>query len=188
MANFFGVFFGGIATSTPTPTPTAPRVDNSLVEILRSVRRKIILNVHGANEENCYITIDPLKFQNGRSGDFFYTVSPFRGKFNESMIDGGGRNQVTTHSLVTITIFSIQNLDRPDEDHEFLCNMELGLIQRFDSLLTAFTSNDLTDQDDNDITFEPIIPESFEIGRERGRPLGWMQLVMNIGFDWNLSD
>ena len=164
-----------------------PRIDSNLVAILRSVRARLMANVSGANNPNCYIALDPMAIRNGRPGDFVFVVSPFDGSFGDGEIDGGGQNQATTIATVAITVHSIQNLDRPDEDGTFLSHGELGLIQRFEDVLAAFLAQDLVDESGNEITYEPIIPTSYNVGRERDKPRGWMQLVMNVKFDWDLS-
>lgn len=164
------------------------RIDASLDVILDAVRDRLAANIADATDPNCFVSMDPLELYNGRPGDFYYVVSPFGGKFDEGLIDGGGQNQVTDESTIAITIHSIQNLDRPDEDQLFLSDRNLGLLPRFRQVLKVMTAADLQDKAGNEITFEPIIPRGYEIGRERGEnPTGWIQLVLKVTFDWNLS-
>lgn len=163
------------------------RIDKDLTGILESVRKRLTSKLHDANSPNCFIALDPLELYNGRPGDFFYVVSPFSGTFDEGLIDGGGLNQVADEASIAITIHSIQNLDRPDEDAIFLNHADLGLLGRFKEVLRIMVAADLTDDEGNEITFEPVMPKSYSIGRERGEnPTGWIQLVMKVKFDWDL--
>lgn len=106
----------------------------------------------GLPEHRCYETLEPLVDPPvPKGGDYFLTVSPGDGTFDEEMQVGGGQDQLTELSSVTVTGYAKIALDPGDQATQILHKVSRGMLPIKQGILSALAAHDLLDSSGNQI-------------------------------------
>lgn len=153
--------------------------------ILLAVVDRLISQVGGLDEANCYLSLNPDVLPMPNPGDFVCVVAPTSGMFSDSMFEGGGVEQTTSDSGIIVKIHSPVQLDEVHRDAVFLTDATLGLIAKVRSTLKAL-SDWSPGSVGSELTRDPLIPSDFAFTRN-SRSLGACELTFKLSFDWDLS-
>lgn len=165
------------------------RTNDELHTILDRIVARLIDQLPEVNEANCYYLLEPIgeHLPAPSPADFVYAVAPAdHGSFDAGLFDGGGQNQATVDTVITVTIWSMRDLDKLGRDQRFLGDQRLGVMPRAKLVLKALAGHDLTDDAGNQILAQPLFPQAYHIARQE-RNLGSIQLGFSCRFDWDLS-
>ncbi|MCL4721061.1 MAG: hypothetical protein KJ041_03725, partial [Gammaproteobacteria bacterium] len=141
----------------------------------------------------CYETINPLGIQAAPGGDYWVTVAPADGQFDESFQEGGGADQLVEDAGFTITAYVRVALDETGHDGRLLHDPNRGLLTVKKKLLAALADVDLmTEAGDTFLRSTIKIssaskPEVLQENRSGGAYLGVLQIQCRLEFDWDLS-
>lgn len=140
------------------------------------------------SEGRCYETLEPLlEPEIPKGGDYFLTVSPGDGHFDEGMQDGGGRAQLMERSSVTVTAYTKIRLDRGDHAAGILQEVNRGVLHLKRKILAVLVGEDLADEEGNLLLRHPL----YALQSWRPRYLaksGIAMIAVGFGtdFDWDL--
>lgn len=95
------------------------------------------------NERQCYETVSPLTPPLAPLSEWWLSVSPGEGNFDEAMQSGGGRHQVTEEWQLLVTGYTRIRLDSTDRDMQVLREANRGLLQIKRRILWAMAQIDL---------------------------------------------
>lgn len=140
-------------------------------------------------EAECFISLDPLAKLRS-PGDLVFVVSPLSGQFDQGMIEGGGREQVTADTGFTVTIRTYVQLDEAGHDVVALNDRDVGIMQAATDVLSALTLWEPLDASDNLLLRDMLSPSGYEIGKGSGnknRTETYFQIAFKTVFDWGLS-
>lgn len=161
------------------------RIDSRLDTILLAIIARLIDEVDDADEASCYLAIDEQEIA-GSADNFVLVVSPMSGQFDDGALDGGGQLVATDYFDFSVTGYSTTMLDQTYQDTKALTDATLGLVQLHRDILQALTAHDLLNTDDENVLRDPILPRSYEFGRN-GRGLCFVRQVFRLSFDWDLT-
>lgn len=141
-------------------------------------------------EARCYETLEPLVDPEiPKGGDYFLTVSPGDGHFDEGMQDGGGRGQLMERSSFTVTAYTKIRLDRGDHATHLLQKVHRGVLHLKRKILAALVMEDLADEDGRPILRHPLY--ALQAWRPRyNHQTGIAMIAVGFGtdFDWDLLE
>lgn len=162
------------------------RVDTTQVAVLTAVRDRLIEGMP-LNESSCFVSLYPIP-PNLPPGDFFITVAPAGGKYDESMHEGGGENTTAEMASVVVTLFTRLALDRKGRDGATLLNEVRGILVHKQRVLRLLSGHDLEFEGDQILMnlmcpLEAGAPEALEAERK----LSFLQLHFSTDFMWDLT-
>ncbi len=168
-----------------------PRRYGKLEVILQSIVDRIIDQLVEATTANTYINFDPDVTSN--PGKFVFVVAPAGGTFDESMIDGGGLDQVTSTTNIVVKIHSPDQRDQPGRGKTSLIGSTTGLVLIHRKLLRALVAFDPVDEDGNEQCRNPLMPGQFTYQRatqagQGPRSYSAVEQVFVADFDWNMQE
>lgn len=164
------------------------RIDSTQDAILTAVvaRLREILQL---GEALCYETLEPLTDPPiPKGGEYFLTVSPGDGTFDEALQAGGGRFQVTELGSVTVTAYAKIRLDPGDRATEILHTVGRGMAHIKAAILDALVGHDLEDAAGDLLLRHPLY--AMRSWRPQYNPdTGIARVAVGFGvdFDWDLS-
>lgn len=141
----------------------------------------------------CYETIDPLGVQAAPGGEYWISIAPGDGQFDESFQEGGGEDQLVEDAVFTVTAYVRIHLDQTGRDEKLLRDAGRGLLSIKKVLLKALASADLATEDGDTFLRSTIKivsasrPQILQENRSGGAYLGVIQIDCRASFDWNLT-
>jgi len=164
----------------------AAHTSAKLEDILQAVVDRLIDQVAGFSDANCYLSINPDATPEPNPGDYICVVAPTGGMFDENAYHGGGEGQCTINSGILVKLHSPIQLDQPHRDAEFLKHASLGVLAKWRLIVKALLWPWQLQIDGNDGTRDPLIPAEYTLSR-RDRRLGAIEQVFKANFDLDLS-
>lgn len=178
-----------------TSESTNSRKYATQMEVLQTIRDRLIATVPAYTPANCFILDQPIppEFPIGREA---CTVSPGNGQFVESMFAGSGFATLTENATTVITPLVRQVRDKPREATIAMLSQEDGLLQRKWEILRALL------QDNFDLSIYDMATENYrwllreQLSIRYADPPGFVQvgqyqfmgmsMTFNTPFDWGL--
>lgn len=157
-----------------------------LEDILQAIVERIIDQVAGFTEANCYLSIDPNSTPEPNPGQFVCVVAPTSGAFDEAKYDGGGEDQATINGGVVVKLHSPLQLDQPHRDGEFLRHTTLGVLRIWREIVKSLIWPWQLQIGDDDGTRDPLIPADYTFER-RSRKLAAIEQTFKVNFDLDLT-
>ncbi len=162
------------------------RVDTDQIAILTAVRDRLIEGMP-LTQSACFVSLYPIppKYP---PGDFFITVAPAGGKFDESIHEGGGERTTAEMASVVVTLFTRLALDRDGRDGVTLLDEVRGILSHKKRVLRLLSGHDLTFNGDQILMnlmcpLEAEAPEALEAERK----LSFLKLHFSTDFMWDLT-
>ena len=118
------------------------RVDITEAEVMEIVIDHLRTTLE-LNERECYETVSPLTPPLTPLSEWWLSVSPGEGNYDEAMQSGGGRNQVTEEWQLLVTGYTRIRLDSTDRDMQLLREANRGLLQIKRRILDTMAQVDL---------------------------------------------
>ena len=94
---------------------------------------------------------------------------------------------LTANTGFTVTFRTYGQLDQAGRDDIKLFDPDRGVIQAATAVLAALTQWEPTDDDENPLLRNQLMPAGFEFGKADTRSKMYMQLGFKTDFDWDLS-
>jgi hypothetical protein len=168
----------------------ATRINTTIDVVLEAIAARLRSEL-ALSEATCYWLIVDRDEQlpPPTSGATFITISPDGAEFDASLIDGGGVEQVTTTTGVSVAIHSTLQLDRGGRDKEALLNASKGILPIVLKVLKALTDHDLEVNEDGDTCLrEPLRPTGYS-APQRMLDDKWTRISVYfaVSFDWDLA-
>lgn len=159
--------------------------DTILTQIVARLRDVLDLPAH-----RCYETLEPLTDPPvPKGGEYFLTVSPGDGHFDEGMQAGGGAAQLMERSSVSVTAYAKIALDPGDQATEILHEVSRGMLPIKKGILRALVGHDLQDEDDNYLLRSQLY--ALQSWRPRYLPdakIAMIAVGFGTDFDWDLTE
>jgi len=167
----------------------ADRIDTTQSLVLQRVVARL-REALDLPEGRCYETLEPLADPEiPKGGDFFVTVSPGEGQFDEGMQDGGGRAQLMERSSVTVTAYTKIRLDRSDHATHLLQKIHRGVLPLKHKLLAVLAGEDLTDEAGNRLLRHPLYAlQAWRPRYNRESGIAMIAVAFGTDFDWDLLE
>lgn len=160
--------------------------DSTFDAILNSVRDKLLKSIDELAPETCVITINPDAAALPVSQELYCTVSPTSGSFDESLFDGGGREQTSLEGGIVVKCFSMLQLDQPGQDSVMLIDRSRGVMRKLHEILAALAGFMPVSADGLDtLARNPLIPATYAFSHD-GRRWGAVEVAFRLSFDWDL--
>lgn len=167
------------------------------MEVLTTLRERLIEKVPAYTEANCFILDQPIPpdFPIGRE---FCTVAPGGGAFVEATFAGGGYTTLTENATTVVTPMVRQVRDAPRTASKALLSQSDGLLERKWQILRAllYGDFDLSITDDQTALTRILLREQLSI--RVADPPGFTQIgqtqmmglsmTFNTPFDWGLPE
>lgn len=164
------------------------RIDTTQAMILSRIVARL-RDVLELPEHRCYETLEPLVDPPiPKGGDYFLTVSPGDGRFDEGMQVGGGAAQLMEMSSVTVTAYARIALDPADRATQILQKVNRGMLPLKQAILVALVGHDLADEEDNTLLRAQLY--AVQAWRPRYMPdskIAMIAVGFGTDFDWDLS-
>ena len=163
------------------------RVDSSLLVILPRIVARIQSQVPElSNSGTCFLSLDPDVDPAPTPGGIWATVGPADGMVDDSLVDGGGRNQVTFDGQFLVTVHSPVQLDEAGHDSEWLTNATLGVCKLMNDVLESLACYDLTDSNSGGsyVLRQSIFPAGYRV-KPRGRSGQMGSIGIVFGMVWD---
>lgn len=111
------------------------------MEVLETIRERLISTVPAYTKANCFILDQPVppEIPIGRE---VCTIAPGTGQFVESMFAGSGFNTLTENATTIVTPMVRQVRDNPRQSAVALLSQEDGLLQRKWEVLRSLLEDD----------------------------------------------
>lgn len=158
--------------------------DVILTRIVARLRDALSLPAH-----RCYETLEPLVDPPiPKGGDYFLTVSPGDGRFDEGMQVGGGIGQLMELSSVTVTAYAKIALDPGDQATQILHKVSRGTLPIKGLILGALVGHDLADESGNYLLRQHIY--ALQAWRPRYNPdskIAMIAVGFGVDFDWDAT-
>lgn len=170
------------------------RIATNQIAVLEAVIARLIAAVDGFSARNCILTAQPPQEPpENIHGDYFATVSPTNGRFDEGVHEGAGIEGTLEYAGVVIVIFSRIKLDRVGHDTALLTDASRGLLELKRLILRALSGHDLMDESGDSLLANFMAPlrsdspnSTWEKGG-RGPALGDLALTFSTDLLWDLS-
>lgn len=162
------------------------RIDSTLEKILLATQSKLLRSIDELRPETCVVTVVPDAAVPPVAQDLYCTISPTAGSFDESLFDGGGREQTALDGGLVVKVFSAIQLDQPGQDSVMLLDRSRGVLRKLHEVLGALAGYLPVDDDGNELTRNPLIPAEYSFSHD-GRRWGAVQVSFRLEFDWDLS-
>lgn len=165
------------------------------MEVLQTIRDRLIAAVPAYTPANCFILDQPipLELPIGREA---CTITPGNGQFVESMFAGSGFNTLTENATTVVTPLVRQVRDKVRTADRALLSQEDGLLQRKWEILRALL------EDDFDLSIYQATTKNYrwllreQLSVRYADPPGFtqvgkyqmmgMSMTFNTPFDWGL--
>ena len=164
------------------------RVDITEAEVMEIVIDHLRTTLE-LNERQCYETVSPLTPPKNPLSEWWLTVSPGEGNFDEAMQSGGGRHQVTEEWQLLVTGYARVRLDSTDHDMQLLREVNRGLLHIKRRILWAMAQVDLHKIDSDD-TFQLkylVVRHAGKPEYDEDRQTGWQTVFFEMSHDWDLG-
>lgn len=165
-----------------------PRDKGTLDAILAAIVARLIDEIPDlCNPATCFESLDPWGLPAPNPGNMVFVVAPMSGEFDAAYLEGGGQEQATANTGVTVAIHSPVVLDEPRRDTHFLRNSTHGVLQVARRVLAALT--DWTPKSPgglDELTRDPLMPAGYVFQRN-DRAMGAMGVQFALSFDWDLD-
>lgn len=162
------------------------RTDGEQNDIFDAIVKALIDNIDGLSDKNCFISVypsPPYKVPD----NFFITVGPTAGTFDEDMITGGAQNQCTEDTSALVTMFSRFQCMRPGQERNALNDQSRGLLRYKRLILKALCSLDVM-ANTNLVLRNMLTPKRSGAPEYVGdEQLLSMSLEFAVSFDWDLT-
>jgi len=158
--------------------------DIVLTRIVARLRSELTLPDH-----RCYETLEPLVDPPvPKGGDYFLTVSPGDGRFDEGMQVGGGADQLMEMSSVTVTAYSKIVLDPGDRATQILHKVSRGMLPIKKLILGSLVGHDLLDGDGNSLLRAYLYAiQSWRPRYNKDSKIAMIAVGFGTDYDWDLS-
>lgn len=172
------------------------RVDVNQIELFEAVLAHLRTTL-SLDERSCYSVVDRHSPGLPHSGDFWVTLSlGSQSEFDDTLIDGGGIEQVTEFVPLIVAGYSRVKLDSTGHDHFLLTDDARGLLAIKKLILRTMTCEDIKCNNDTSTFLRNLpIPASAE-NPQLLRPandadaawgIGMVSVTFTCVFDWDLS-
>lgn len=160
-------------------------VDQEIV--LQAIVERLLLKIERLSPETCYLSIFPVPPIQPTS-DIVVTVAPAEGRFDDSLIAGGGSEQELEQSNVLVTIISRVQLDQSARSLSFLTDVSRGVLTLKKQILKALKPEDELFYQGKRILWNQLAPIAAGApGYDDGRKIGWLALRLAADFSWDLT-
>lgn len=162
------------------------------IDVLDAIVDRLRSQLPDVTESTCFLTAEPPDEvpPNVRS-DWFVTVSPGSGLFNDSDFAGGGVQATYEETEVVVGLYSKVKLDRVGHDESALMLAGRGLLALKHEVLKALCGFRPADDSAREVVGDEVAPRRADVPRtmwSSGRPSGArLLLTFAVNFDWNLS-
>lgn len=167
------------------------RVDVEQADVFEAVTLHL-RRALGLNDRQCYETLDPYSPKIPKGGDYFVTVAPGEGQYDVEHQIGGGEDQLTENSVVTVTAYTRIKLDSTDHDEKLLRDARRGVFVLKRKILKALVGSDPT-IGGNEFLRQLIYarhahaPQILEASTDNRLRLACISIDFGVDFDWDLS-
>jgi hypothetical protein len=165
------------------------------MEVLKSIRERLIEKVPAYTPANCFILDQPIppEYPIGRE---CCTVAPGNGAFVEAMFAGSGFATLTENATTVVTPLVRQVRDKPRDATQALLSQDDGLLERKWEILRALLEGDfdLSILDTETENTRYLLREQLSV--RFAEPPGFtqvgqyqmmgMSMTFNTPFDWGL--
>jgi hypothetical protein len=168
--------------------PSDPsRISTTLPVVLAAVAARLRSQL-SLTEATCYWMLDREE-PTPTSKNFFVTIHPDGGNFDEALFDGGGENQLTDSTGIVVTIHTHTQLDRGGRDKEALFQPNKGLLPYMKPVLKALAGHDLVINDNGDTCLRELIrPVGYKTPlRSHAERWSRIEIYFALSFDWDMS-
>jgi hypothetical protein len=163
-------------------------------DVLLKVVARLIDQIEGANESNCYLSLDPDSLPSN-PGDHVYVVAPVAGQFRAGAFIGGGLNHLATEAGCKVAIHCPSLIDQNQRDAVAITDASLSVLRKATAVIAALCHTgagplpgsawvprvgeyDLTGQ------FEPV---SFALFKHANDAIRSIELSFRFSFDWDMT-
>jgi len=167
------------------------RVDVEQVDVFEALvlylRRAL-----GLNDRQCYETLDPYSPTIPKGGDYWVTVAPGEGQYDVEHQIGGGEDQLTEESVVTVTAYTRIKLDSTDHDENLLRDARRGVFVLKHKILKALVGADIPKGSDTFLrqllyARHAHAPQILEGSKDNRLRLACISIDFGVDFDWDLT-
>ncbi len=170
-----------------------PRSNAQQTEVLKAIvdHYRTTLSLDNAR---AFLSIESVSARIPRSGDWWLTISPGEGNFDQEMIAAGVVEQCTEDSRFIVSGHLRQFLDPTDEDAELLVGNTESLLNLKRTILKTICGVDLL-VGGNTFSRELISPLSVRAPilyepidqEEGGLQIAVISVTFGLSFDWDLT-
>jgi len=156
-------------------------------EIFDSIRDRLIDQITLATTHNTYVSTLPSETP-ASAADVLYEISPGQDvTFDYPEIVGAGQSQVSTKMQMMVTIHIATDRDQEGRDDEYLKASDIGAFVLVRDVLKALCAWDPLDSSSNEQLSQPMIPTRAYFPAKDDREVGYVTIVFDMEFDWDMS-
>ena len=157
--------------------------------VMRAITTQMLDTIPNIDDESIIVTLEENQSADEppspAPGQVIYTVKLGPGRFDESLLDGGGYLQSTIEHDIIIGIWTIIRLDEIGRDKVVLTDSSVGLMPYVTQVLLSLNQFYPADDSGAAIFREPMVPGGIS-WRKASEDLRGAILTFHCTFDWNM--